>query len=67
MQEKKDQVELEISDNGIGIPKDFDKNQTDSLGINLITMLSEKQLGGKLKVDLENGTSFKLNFTKKNF
>ena len=65
MQEKKDQVELEISDNGI--PKDFDKNQTDSLGINLITMLSEKQLGGKLKVDLENGTSFKLNFTKKNF
>ena len=52
-------VSLIVKDNGVGLPKDFDK--TKSLGITVIQSLSE-QLEGEYKFSSENGASFELNF-----
>ncbi len=56
---KKD-VELVISDNGVGIPKDLDFRQTNSLGLHLVTILAEDQLDGEIKLSRDKGTEFRL-------
>jgi PAS domain S-box-containing protein len=55
--------ELIIADNGIGIPKDIDPENTATLGLRLVTTLIN-QLEGKLKVDMDNGTEFKIIFNQ---
>lgn len=45
---------LEVSDNGSGFPADFDPENSDSLGIELVTTLTE-QLDGELNMSNENG------------
>jgi two-component sensor histidine kinase len=52
---------LEISDDGVGIPKDVDIYNTDSLGMQLVTILIG-QLGGTLKVKRSGGTGFTIRF-----
>lgn len=54
---------LVVSDDGVGIPKSLDMAKTDSLGLQLVTMLIE-QLQGKLAIDRNNGTSFEILFKK---
>ena len=54
-------VVLAVSDNGIGIADDFDLAQTATLGLQLVTMLTD-QLGGQLDVHHRNPTRFKLRF-----
>ncbi len=63
------QIELIISDNGVGIPDDFDINNNTSMGLHLISMLVEKQLKGKLEIIKDKGTTFKIliNQDQKNF
>jgi PAS domain S-box-containing protein len=61
---KKTNIELIVSDNGIGLPKDIDIQNPETLGLELISTLTE-QLGGKLEVDIKNGTKFKLTFKLK--
>jgi len=51
---------LEISDNGNGLPKDFDPANSRSLGLKLVDSLS-RQLGGKLVTELEN-SKFSITF-----
>jgi len=58
---KKRNIELIVSDNGIGLPKDIDIQNPKTLGLELISTLTE-QLGGKLEVDIKSGTKFKLTF-----
>jgi len=53
--------ELTVADNGIGLPKDFDLAKIESLGFNLISMLT-KQVEGELSVKSENGTAFNIRF-----
>jgi PAS domain S-box-containing protein len=48
---------LIISDNGVGIPKDIDFRQTESLGLQLVNTLVE-QLEGSIELRLNNGTEF---------
>lgn len=55
------QVHLEISDNGKGLPYDFNEMNSDTLGLQLIMTLSE-QLDGDLTVDCRNGTKYLLTF-----
>ena len=43
-QTDQDQIELIYADTGIGIPEDFDWENSKSLGMSLIKLLSEKQL-----------------------
>jgi PAS domain S-box-containing protein len=57
-----DMIELLISDNGIGIPKDLDFENTQSLGLYLVKMLAENQLQGEIHLDRSKGTEFKIKF-----
>ena len=59
------EIEMIYSDNGIGIPEDFDWYNTKSLGLNLVKLLSENQLSGSLEMKRENGTCFVIRFKKK--
>lgn len=61
----KGQIELTVCDNGIGIPKELDFRETKSLGLQLVTTLVEDQLEGKIKLDRNRGTEFKIKFKEK--
>lgn len=54
-------VALSISDDGIGIPEDMDIAQTDTLGLQLVGMLTD-QLGGVLTIHRSTPTRFVLEF-----
>ncbi|MEA5626487.1 PAS domain S-box protein [Nostoc sp. UHCC 0251] len=53
---------LIIRDNGIGLPENFDSKTTKTLGLTLVHGLV-KQLVGKLEIDSQQGTQFKITFT----
>jgi two-component sensor histidine kinase len=55
-------VELRISDNGIGLPKEFDFKSAKSLGLKLIRQLTENQLHGKISCKSEKGVEFIIQF-----
>lgn len=55
-------IQLSISDNGIGIPKDLDIRNTDSLGLRLVSSLAESQLHGQIILNREGGTEFQIIF-----
>jgi PAS domain S-box-containing protein len=54
-------MEITIADNGIGLPKDFDLENPETLGLQLVQSLVN-QLEGKLKLNNDNGTEFKITF-----
>jgi PAS domain S-box-containing protein len=56
-----EQMELTISDNGIGMPKDIDIKNSNTLGLQLVNGLVN-QLDGELKLDRSHGTEFKIIF-----
>jgi len=53
-----DVLVLEVSDNGIGMPEKLDFRNTESLGLHLVTILSEDQLHGTIELNRTNGTDF---------
>jgi PAS domain S-box-containing protein len=55
-------IQLLISDDGIGIPKEIDIRNTRTLGLTLITALAENQLSGELILNREKGTEFQISF-----
>lgn len=55
-------LELVVSDNGIGFPKDLNFRKTRSLGLHLVTILTENQLHGKIDMNSNKGTEFKIEF-----
>jgi two-component sensor histidine kinase len=55
-------VFLVISDDGVGMPNDFNWDQADSLGLKLVKSLVEVQLRGELKFDSSDGTKWKISF-----
>jgi two-component system, cell cycle sensor histidine kinase and response regulator CckA len=59
-------IEFIFSDNGIGIPKDLDWRNTESLGLKLIVLLAENQLDGTVTLDRKQGTCFIINFSLEN-
>lgn len=56
---------LEVQDNGKGLPKDMDYKTTGSLGLSLITSLSD-QIDANLEYVSGTGTLFKISFNEKN-
>ncbi|HPS90409.1 MAG TPA: sensor histidine kinase [Methanosarcina vacuolata] len=52
---------LIVSDNGVGIPGDFDLENPASLGMQLVNTLID-QLEGKLELKKGNGTEFTIKF-----
>ncbi|MBV6341070.1 histidine kinase dimerization/phosphoacceptor domain -containing protein [Candidatus Magnetobacterium casense] len=55
-------IELIVRDNGVGIPKEIDIRNTESMGFQLITGLAETQLGGKIELNTAGGTEIKVQF-----
>jgi PAS domain S-box-containing protein len=55
---------LTVSDNGIGIPENFNSENSGSLGLQLVMILVD-QLEGKLEMKRNNGTEFTIRFTVK--
>jgi two-component sensor histidine kinase len=55
------QVTLSIRDTGIGFPADLDFRHTESLGLQLVLMLTE-QLGGTITLSRNCGTAFVVTF-----
>ncbi len=56
-------IHLEVSDNGVGMPKDYNPQESDSLGIYLVHALVE-QLDATMEIRNEKGTRFLLTFDK---
>ena len=52
---------MSVADDGVGIPEDLDIRMTDSLGLQLVTLLVD-QLGGKIELDRTGGTAFMITF-----
>lgn len=57
-------VVLTVSDNGVGIPDGFDVSRTETLGMQIVYLLS-RQLRGTIEVRNENGASFRIRFPSK--
>ncbi|MCB9359972.1 MAG: tetratricopeptide repeat protein [Flavobacteriales bacterium] len=55
------QYQLVIRDNGIGLPPEFEKGETESLGMDLVKILTE-QIDGKLNIKNDNGAYFSITF-----
>jgi two-component sensor histidine kinase len=54
---------LSVADNGVGFPPGFDWQTTTTLGLSLVRMLGQHQLGGRYQVDQTRGTRFTLTFS----
>ncbi|MBT3250571.1 MAG: PAS domain S-box protein [Candidatus Marinimicrobia bacterium] len=49
-----------IKDNGIGLPESIDIQTSGTLGLQLVHLLAEKQLGGRISINRSKGTEFKI-------
>ncbi len=57
-------LELSVSDDGVGLPDDFDVNRDDTLGVRLVSSLAERQLQGTFKLDNTGNTRYVIQFKK---
>jgi two-component sensor histidine kinase len=57
----KNMYTLTVSDNGIGLPEDFDFYQSESLGLKLVRLLTE-QIDGTIRIERDQGTKFIISF-----
>jgi two-component sensor histidine kinase len=62
---EEDHYQLFIKDNGIGLPADFDYEQSNTLGIILMKGLSA-QIDGVFTMENKDGVSLSLNFMNRN-
>jgi len=58
---EKGEIELAVSDNGVGIPAELDFRNTDSLGLTLVNDLV-RQLQGRIELHRGQGTRFQITF-----
>jgi two-component sensor histidine kinase/CHASE1-domain containing sensor protein len=56
---------LTVADNGVGLPSDLDWLKTKTLGLQLVRMLGQHQLRGRIEWDRTAGTTFRLRFAPK--
>ncbi len=57
----KNTYQLKVSDNGQGLAADFDLTSSDSLGLDIVAILSE-QINAELKIYNDNGAHFEIIF-----
>ncbi len=56
-------ITLQIKDDGVGFPEDLDFQETESLGLQLVSTLTE-QLEGEIILDRTGGTCFTITFSE---
>lgn len=61
MWQEGDEVQLTVSDNGIGLPTDLDYRHAETLGLQLVMILT-RQLEGTVDLVRESGTTFHIRF-----
>jgi two-component sensor histidine kinase len=59
-----DLIELIIGDDGVGISKEMDIRNTETLGLHFIVRLVEYQLGGEIELNRTNGTEYHIKFKR---
>lgn len=64
-QKDNNMLQLTISDDGVGFPKDLDIRNTESLGLRLVSNLAESQLHDEIILNRDSGTEFQINFRQK--
>lgn len=60
----KNTYQLRISDNGKGLPGNFDINNLHSLGLDIVSILAD-QISAELKIYNEQGANFEIHFVKR--
>ncbi|QDZ41051.1 PAS domain-containing protein [Euhalothece natronophila Z-M001] len=65
-QDSEKEVTLIVKDNGVGIPEELDITKLDSLGMELISTLTQ-QIKGNLEIKQDNGTTFILTFSERKY
>jgi len=61
-QEPDNQLSLVISDDGIGLPEEFNMKEINTLGLKLVTRLVRDQLKGTIDIRVHKGTEFIIRF-----
>ena len=56
------QLEMRVSDDGVGMPANFVHWDSDTLGLQIVKALAEYQLGGTVVLDNSKGTKFLIRF-----
>jgi len=56
---------LNVTDDGIGLPDDFEMRKSNSLGMQIVVSLAEHQLRGSLTIERSSGTAFSIRFPVK--
>lgn len=64
MQDEGDMVEIHVHDDGHGLPKDFDLERVDSLGLRIVRMLVYDDLKGSFEMKSNGGVSARVRFPK---
>lgn len=62
--DSKNQLNLMLSDNGIGIPENIDLRQSDSMGLQTMFSLIEHQLQGSVNYDSSEGLTWNIKLMK---
>ena len=57
---ERDEIELVVRDNGVGLPEESDTASKESLGLNIVLTLTENQLEGTLDIRTEHGACFEI-------
>ena len=63
LREEDGMINLVMADNGIGLPEGFDYENSETLGLQLVTILTD-QLSAELDIDNSEGTKYTLSFRK---
>ncbi|RME85238.1 MAG: GAF domain-containing protein, partial [Caldilineae bacterium] len=57
-------IELVVSDNGVGVPPDFDFRQSDTLGLYTVFAIVEHQLQGEIDFESDHGLTCRIRFNE---
>jgi len=57
---------LTVGDNGIGLPSGYDWSTAKTMGLTLVRMLGQHQLGGRFEIDHTKGITYTLIFSVRN-
>ncbi|MDH4180062.1 MAG: GAF domain-containing protein, partial [Armatimonadota bacterium] len=57
-------IVVQVRDNGVGLPEDFDPETVSGLGLKVVRGLVEKELGGTLDLEMKRGLIVRARFPK---